>query len=187
MKQRTIITLLLLALMTNGFLVKYYLFNSSNDLPLFDPFEINYGITENSLMKSGYQAIPEDVPLLGKQVGDTLIYYQLEEARDEHDQIAKIKCKNTRVAWRNCVIPLYQIDQEAIDQLCQQYDAKVISPFEVLDGHRDSTEFRVRFFVKHQFTKEIFECFIDKVEVERKRDKFELSISTSFPEQDNNN
>ena len=43
-----------------------------DEKPIFDPFEINYNVTEKGLLESGHEKIPEDVPLLGKKIGDTL-------------------------------------------------------------------------------------------------------------------
>ena len=43
------------------------------------PFEINQEVTCADLVEAGYRWMPEDVPLLGKRVGDTLVYFQLTE------------------------------------------------------------------------------------------------------------
>jgi hypothetical protein len=70
--------------------------------PIFDPFEINYNVTERGLTDNGYTVIPEDVPLLGKQIGDTLIYYQLDY---ECDSLTN-NCINTNVSMTQILFPI---------------------------------------------------------------------------------
>ena len=69
-----LIVLLLSNLILGGILIKSSL---KDRIPIFHPFEINFHVSEKSLIESGYKSILEDVPLFGKQIGDTLIYYQL--------------------------------------------------------------------------------------------------------------
>jgi hypothetical protein len=74
--------------------------------PIFDPFEINYNVSEKGLTNNDYTIIPEDVPLFGKQIKDTLIYYQLD---DECDSLTR-ECINTTVITRFCYIFMNQAD-----------------------------------------------------------------------------
>lgn len=66
----------------------------NDESPIFDPFEINFNVTEKGLIADGYVVMPEDVPLLGKQIGDTLIYYQLNNEWDSlTNKSNHYKCK----------------------------------------------------------------------------------------------
>jgi hypothetical protein len=104
------------------------LLNKTNDydvLPSFHPFDINFHVTPESLKSNGYKVLPEDVPILGKTIGDTLIYYQLaDDFNDtEIDQLVEIEIHdgdtvyieppsiergepNYVVFWRNCEIQI---------------------------------------------------------------------------------
>ena len=158
--------------------------------PIFDPFEINYSVTEKGLLDSNYEVMPMDVPLLGKQVGDTLIYYQL---NDECDSLTH-KCVNTNVSHRFCYIHLDHADSLTLQNLVSRYDADIISEFlhqnEInLDGtYLDSAShaalrFHGKFYVKHRYTKQIFECYIGRARgtLDNKMEGFELTVDTDFP------
>jgi len=161
-----------------------------DEKPIFDPFEINYGVTEKGLIGSDYEVMPEDVPLLGKQIGDTLIYYQLDYECDSLTQ----KCVNTHVSHRFCYIHLDNADTAILQKLISKYDAEIISPFihkneldidlKDLDSVSHSTwGFHGAFFVQHRFTKQIFECYIGQASgmIDNKTEGFELSIDIDFP------
>lgn len=160
-----------------------------NENPLFDPFEINYSVTEKGLLDNGYETMPEDVPLLAKQVGDTLIYYQL---YDKCDSLTR-ECA-TNVVHRFCYIHLDTADSSTLQKLMSRYDADIISDFlhsnEInLDGSDVDSAlhatfgFHGTFFVKHRYTKQIFECDIGGASgtIDDKMTGFELSIVTDFP------
>lgn len=161
-----------------------------DERPKFDPFEINYNVTEKRLIENGYTVIPEDVPILGKQKGDTLIYYQLDY---EFDSITK-KCINEKVSYRFCYIYLKQVDTLILKHLIANYDADIISEFSHNDEiYLDLTDFdsvsnttldfHGSFFVKHRFSKQIFQCYIGKANgtLNGKTEGFELSILNEFP------
>lgn len=181
MKIRLTIIVLATSLLTN--VILFYLFwtTRTDTTPIFDPFEINYSVTENALIKAGYTPIPEDVPLLGKQVGDTLIYYQLDYECNDATDIEDIDCKNIGVYWRNCVIYLDKVDSTEMSSLVDKYDAEIISEFKTQKSHYDSNSLRVDFSVRHKFSQAIFDCSIDKSYNEDKKGKYELSIQTQFP------
>ncbi|MFM7856552.1 MAG: hypothetical protein ACKO96_32675, partial [Flammeovirgaceae bacterium] len=82
-------------------------------------------MTEKGLIDSDYKVIPEDVPLLGKQIGDTLIYYQLNYECDS----LTLECVNTNVSHRFCYIYLDNADTLILQKLTSKYDADIISPF----------------------------------------------------------
>lgn len=96
-KKLKIVVLAISILIVLGLCYSFWI-NRIDKTPIFDPFEINYNVTENSLLKAGYTPIPEDVPLLGKQNGDTLISYQMDYEYDDMD------CVNKNVTYRFCVI-----------------------------------------------------------------------------------
>jgi hypothetical protein len=161
-----------------------------DESPIFDPFEINYNVTEEGLVDSGYTTIPEDVPLLGKQIGDTLIYYQLNYECDS----LTYKCVNTNVSYRFCIIHLTKADTVSIRKLISMYDADIISNFlhqdEInLDGtdldsaSHASWGFHGTFYVQHRFTKQIFKCYVAQAigGIDKKQEGFELSIRNQFP------
>ena len=171
----------------NLVLIYYYLKNRIDDTPLFDPFEINYSVTEKSLLKNGYLPVSGvDVPMLEKQFGDTLISYQLDyeceylglpKIRD----IESIECKNTKVIWRFCIIYLDKIDTVEIEKMVNRYDVDIISNFKTKQDFIDSSEVNVHFFVKHRFSKVIFRCNVGRAYSERASKKYELSIHNEFP------
>jgi hypothetical protein len=161
-----------------------------DDKPIFDPFEINYNVTEKSLIDSDYKVMPEDVPLLGKQIGDTLIYYQLNYECDS----LTLECVNTNVSHRFCYIYLDKADTLMLQKLTSKYDSDIISPFIhkneiIIDGtNLDSTShstwsFHGTFFVQHRFTKQIFECYIGQASgmIDNKTEGYELTVNTDFP------
>jgi hypothetical protein len=170
---------LIISLLTNGFLLYLYWASQTDTTPIFDPFEINYSVTENALIKAGYTPIPEDVPLLGKQVGDTLIYYQLEYKCSDPLDSADFPCETTGVYWRNCVIYLDKVDSTEVSKLVEKYDAEILSEFIIQRSPYDSNFLRAAFSVRHKFTQAIFDCSIDKSYRDEKN--YELSIKTSFP------
>lgn len=162
--------------------------------PIFDPLELNYGVTEKGLIDNNYTRIPEDVPLFGKQIGDTLIYYQLDY---ECDSLTH-ECFNTNVSYRFCYIYINRADTLLLRNLFAEYDADIISSFHhqneinIDEGESDSTYqvaphdawgFHGTFFVRHRFTKQIFECYIGQATgaINNKTDGFELSIVNEFP------
>jgi hypothetical protein len=167
--------------MTNGILFYLYWTTRTDTTPIFDPFEINYNVTENALIKAGYTPIPEDVPLLGKQAGDTLIYYQLDYECSDATDNEYIDCKNTGVYWRNCVIYLDKVDSMEMSRLADKYDAEILGEFKMQRSFYDSNFLRADFSVRHKFTQAIFDCSIDKSYRDDKKDKYELSIQTVLP------
>jgi hypothetical protein len=181
MKIRLTIIVLAISLLTNGILFCLYWTTRTDTTPIFDPFEINYNVTENALISAGYTPIPEDVPLLGKQVGDTLIYYQLDYECDDAPDHEDINCKNTGVYWRNCVVYMDKVDSALMSKLADKYDAEILGEFKMQRSLYDSNYLRADFSVRHKFTQAIFNCSIDKSYKEDKKDKYELSIQTQFP------
>ncbi|WP_276373960.1 hypothetical protein [Chryseolinea sp. H1M3-3] len=181
MKIRLTIIVLAISLLTNGILFYLCWTAQTDTTPIFDPFEINYSVTENSLIKDGYTPIPEDVPLLGKQVGDTLIYYQLDYECSDATDIKDIDCKNTGIYGRNCVIYLDKVDSMEMSRLADKYDAEILGEFKMQRSFYDSNFLRADFYIRHKFTQAIFDCSIDKSYRDDKKDKYELSIQTLFP------
>lgn len=189
MKTRITIFLLIVSISVNGLLFYKVRQRESDDRPLFDPFQVNYVVTEKGLLADGYIEIPEDVPLLGKQIGDTLIYYQLNYDCDSLTN----KCKNINVSHRFCIIYFESVDSLILHDFAAKYNADVISKFiplkesnknsykvEQMDSKFDS---HGTFYVKHRFTKQIFECHIVPASgaINDKTIGFELNIDTEFP------
>ena len=157
----------------------------NDESPIFDPFEINFNVTEKGLIADGYAVMPEDVPLLGKQIGDTLIYYQL---NDEWDSLTN-KSITTNVSYRFCSIHLDTIDNLLLKKLIAKYDADIISDFvhqseTSLDSVSHNTwSYPKIFFVQHRFTKQIFRCYIGPASgaIKEKTEGYELGIDNEFP------
>lgn len=114
MRIRLLTTALAISLFANGSLLYVYWKTRPDTVPVFDPFEINYNVTEDALVRAGYTLIPEDVPLLGKQVGDTVIYYQLEYDCGHVTDTVDFTCEFKSVDWRNCIIYLDEVDSSAM-------------------------------------------------------------------------
>jgi hypothetical protein len=140
-------------------------------------------VTEKGLLDSGYETMTEDVPLLGKQIGDTLIYYQLYE---KYDSLSKQY--TTSVTHRFCYIHLVSADSSALQKLVSTYDADIVSDFMHINEFGDpalhsTVGFHGTFFVEHRFTKQIFKCYVGKASgsIDNKQSGFELSITTYFP------
>lgn len=163
--------------------ILFYVFWSSrkNTTPLFDPFEVNFSVTEASLLKAGYEYVPVDVPMLGLQRGDTSINYQLYDVCNDAEDIIDIRCENKGVSDRFCTIYLDKMDSAYISKLVDRYDARIISNFTWRQDYSDSTWLSGSFFVQHKFSQVIFNCSIDKCYREGKENKYELSIVNSFP------
>lgn len=158
----------------------------TSEKPLFDPFEINYNVSEAALLGDGYEQMPEDVPLFGKQIGDTLIYYQMDyECEDvgpaDIEETGIIPCRNTKAIWRNCLIYLDKKDSLEIERLVNRYDADVISRFETREDSMHSTERELIFFVKHRFSKQIFKCRVGIDFSETGAKRYAMSIENEFP------
>ena len=130
--------------------------------PIFHPFEVNLHVTEKSLIDNGYNSIPEDVPLLGKRIGDTLIYYQL------HEEYIN---KSNQVYWRNCEIRVNKPDSLKVVNFIRKYDCYIISDWNMENP---------RFFVRNGKNNMIYDCSIGK----DTEFKDVMSISLFFPKID---
>jgi len=175
MKRRVILLILVISLIVNGLLAFVSWQNKLDKKPIFDPFKVNYNVTEKELVKAGYTRIPEDVILLGKQSGDTMIYYQLDDWDSKKEEHVK-----PIVSYRFCVIYLDKIDSLCLQKMISKYDAEIISNFQ---QNVDSTYYQKTFFVRQKQTNEIFQCEVTETTgtLNDKRDGFEMVITNNFP------
>ncbi len=181
-KRKSLITVILIgSLLSNAILFYAYWSARIDTTPLFDPFEVNFNVTETSLVEAGYAPLPIDVPSLGLQRGDTLIGYLIDEQCNQPEDINDIRCEYKGILSRNCIIYLDKMDSAAISQLVQKYDAKIISDFVLTRDYNDSKWFNGWFLVQHQFSQVIFSCRFDKCDEEGKENKYQLTIENSFP------
>ncbi|NOS94606.1 MAG: hypothetical protein HOP30_22065 [Cyclobacteriaceae bacterium] len=183
MDQRKVVltVVLIVSLLSNAILFLFYWPTRADTTPPFDPFEVNFNVTETSLLEAGYTFRPVDVPMLGLQRGDTLINYQFDEACSDAEDINDIRCEIKGVSDRFCMIYLDKMDSATISELVHKYDARIISDFTWRRDYNDTTWFSGSFLVQHQFSQVIFNCTIDKCYIEGKENKYELTIENSFP------
>jgi hypothetical protein len=188
LKKKPLAYFLVISLSVNAGTLFYTWKNRADETPVFHPFIINYNVTEKSLLKNGYTFIPEDVPLLGKQIDDILIYYQLEYIC-EGDEIESMRCRNTDVYTRFCTIHLNSLDRASIIETVNRYDADIVGDFKIVNDDTYDRYDLANFFVRHRFTKSIFWCSLYKNykdeyvddEYTRTEDGYTLSIVTEFP------
>ncbi|WP_299768434.1 hypothetical protein [uncultured Dokdonia sp.] len=58
--------------------------NKQSKIDKRDPFEVNHKLSCEGLIENGYKRLwGDDVVLISKEIGDTLIYYQLEYDQEE--------------------------------------------------------------------------------------------------------
>ena len=84
--------------------------------PNFHPFKVNYHVNQKSLLKNGYTWIPEDVPLIGKTIGDTLIYFQLRDFKIfdyEYEPIEEIA--NTDIVIDDSVVLVQEVEFQEVE------------------------------------------------------------------------
>ena len=153
--------------------------------PIFHPFDVNFNMTEKSLLKNGYKTIPEDVPLLGKRNGDTLIYYQFDEEYDIETEPVQVisdgdtvienwsteKVSNyrlTNIRWRHCEIRINNPDSTQIEEFIRKYNGCIISEWNMKNP---------RFFVRNKNNNLIYDCSLQKDQ----EFKDVLAISLFFP------
>lgn len=202
MRKVTLITLFTISTTLIGVIVYYLTLSSTVDRrPIFEPFEINYNVTEASLVDSAYEPIPEDVPLFGKRLGNTYVYYQLNSY-----------CDSTGTTYTNVSNRFYNvyfdtINSHLLDKFVRENDAEIITDLlhinEIEDDaspgghglkdiaaeeglsnlHKKAWGFHATFFVQHNFTKQIFMCYIggSTGSVNGKNVGFELHVDTYFP------
>ncbi|MPQ48257.1 hypothetical protein GCQ56_14735 [Marinifilum sp. N1E240] len=138
--------------------------------PISHPFDVNFNMTKKSLLKNGYKTIPEDVPLLGKRIGDTFIYYQFDEEYDIETEPVKVisdgdtvienwsteKVSNyrlTNIRWRHCEIRINNPDSTQIEEFIRKYNGYIISDWNMENP---------RFFVRNKNNNLIYDCSLQK-------------------------
>ena len=159
MRRIVIIVLILMNLILGGFLLRILI---KDRTPIFHPFDVNFNISEKNLIDNGYFSIPEDVSLLGKRIGDTLIYYQLH---------AEYMYQSNEVYWRNCEIRIAKADSLRVVEFIEKHDCYIISKWNMENP---------RFFVRNGKNNMIYDCSIYK----DTEFKDVLSISLFFPKDD---
>lgn len=155
--RKTIIAILILSNLTLGIILLRNL--TPDRKPIFHPFDVNLNITKKSLINNGYTRIVEDVPLLGKRIKDTLIYYQLVEKYIDNSE---------KVYWRNCQIRLNERDSVVVVDLIRKNECFIISDWNMKNP---------RFFVRNGKNNMIYDCSV----YQDKEFKDVLSISLFFP------
>ena len=119
-----------------------------------------FNLTFDGLLKDGFVGMPEDVLILGKQIGDTLLHYQF-------DNKATGKSKPL---YMFCAFPIKSINTDSIERFFWGR-----SCFRICEYQND--DFSETFYVKHQFKRYIYQVIIDKK-------KYRLSVNYAYPEID---
>jgi len=119
--------------------------NNSNEKQT-DILQPDFNITVDKLMQNGFYPIPEDVFIIGKQIGDTLLYYQF-------DDNANIKSKPR---YMFCEFPISSINIDSVDIFLEDRMYFRMCEYK-------NTDLLHIFYIKHQFKGYFFECTINKI------------------------
>ena len=176
--KRWIIYLLIVSLSINLFFIIQEVFAYSQTVPVYQPFDVNFAVTEQSLVKNGYEQIIEDVYLLGQQRGDTLLYYQLDQDyepvdEEERDNNIEMDCEEAKVVWRNYQLTLDKLDTLALEQFIERNDGVILSGWQ----SHNSSYYIKEFLVKHIYSGVLFRCTIYRND----ENKYVFSAICDFP------
>jgi hypothetical protein len=144
--------------------------------PIFHPFDVNFHVTETSLIENGYEIVPVDVPMLELRKGDTTIAYSLDyycRPTIPLFEEGTSKCINTQVVSRSFSIRLDTIDKAAIEKFIEDKDARIVFRWDNLNES---------FWVQHEYSSALFHCYIDTLSI----GKYELRTYCNFVETDRN-
>ena len=125
-----------------------------------DIFRPDFNLSFDGLLKDGFYGLPEDVPLLGKQIGDTLLYYQFDD---------KMTGKSKPI-YMLCTFPVKSINTDSLERFFWGRNC-----FRICEYQND--DFSEIFYVQHQLKRFIYQCTIDKK-------NHRLSINYSYPQID---
>lgn len=177
--KRWIVYLLIISLSVNLlFMIKEF-FVYPQTAPVYHPFDVNFAVTEQSLLENGYEPIPEDVYILGKRRGDTLLYYQLDQDCEpvdeaERDDPIEMKCEEVEVFWRNYQITLDKLDTLAIEQFIEKNDGFILSDWQ----SNNKSYYIKQFLVKYKYSGVLFRCTIY---YNSDKNKYVFSAECDFP------
>ena len=180
------IILLVISVIVNlVLLIILFRINLLNTKPVINLFDINLNVTKKALIKADFKPYSADIPLLGKMIGDTMIYYHINyDCSDPTDSIiigtddstsitvadeSTIQCNEAGISWKQYDIKIPNLDSTAVIDLIGSYQVKIIS---------DWTMSNPNFFVLNEKRRLIFKCSI-------KEDKYQhkyLSILYYYPE-----
>ena len=107
----------------------------------------NFNLTVKTLMKDGFYHIPEDVFILGKQINDTLLYYQFDDDAN----------KKSKPAYMFCKFPISSTNADSVENFLYGRDFFRLCEYK-------NNDFLDCFYVKHQYKGYIFSCTINKVD-----------------------
>jgi antitoxin component YwqK of YwqJK toxin-antitoxin module len=146
---------LIISVLANIGLVTFIYIQRRTTPPPFDPFHIRTDFTYSDLISDGYTRVPVDVPMLGKTVGPLTINYQFYDEEEDSE-----------VYYRGATIltGMREVDTLKIYKILESYDTDII----IMPGMKTQTKhappLSPRFFVKHRFNNQIFECSLTKEE-----------------------
>ncbi len=156
--------------------------NKQSKVDRREPFEINYKLSCEGLIENGYTRLwGDDVVLISKEIGDTLVYYQLEYDQEEiESEIEYIVdddfddsstfipegskefysklCENSYVYFRNYKLKLNENKFNSLKYL-ESIDA---SQYKVITHDRLYWQEGERFEVLNLKTQDTFNCSITK-------------------------
>ena len=133
--------------------------NSFNDKQI-DVLRPDFNLTVGKLIKSGFYSIPEDVPILGKQIGDTLLYYQFDDNLD----------RKSKPQYMFCKFPISNINTDSIENFFER--RMCFNMCEYKNNNLLET-----FYIKHQQKGYVFQCIVDKK-------NYTLTLCYTYPQID---
>ena len=120
----------------------------------------DFHLTAKKLLKDGFYEMPEDVPILGKQLEDTLLYYQFDENMT----------LNSSPVYMLCEFPVKSVNRDSIENFLWERNYQRICEYESDDS------FEI-FYIKHHLKNYIYYCSIDIK-------NYKLFLSYSYPQID---
>ena len=110
-----------------------------------DIFNPQFNLTLGGLIKDGFDGIPESVPLLGKQIGDTLVYYQFDSWTDKKGKPTCIFCE----------FPISSIDKDSINHFFEERGC-----FIIWESQKNDEDYSLRgFLCKKLCQKDYLSCY----------------------------
>ena len=117
---------------------------SSRNHERFNILYPDFHLTAKKLLKNGFYGMPEDVPILGKQIGDTLLYYQFDD-----DMTLRSK-----PIYMLSEFPIKSTNRDTIESFLWERNYQRICEYKSDDS------FEI-FYIKHYLKNYIYQCSID--------------------------
>ena len=119
-----------------------------------------FNLTFEGLLEDGFIVIPEDVPIVAKSIGDTLVSYQFDDKMTE----------KSKPSLMICTFPVKNCDADSIESFFIKRGYLRICEYQ-------NDELFEIFYVKHQIKSFFYRCTIDKK-------NYILSLCYDYPQID---